>query len=276
MTLAKNFAHGIYERISRSLYGTGISKIQFVNSTHRKLIKKFKPEYVEVFGYRMFLDNSDEGGYSITKDTETSEMRFLKDKIKNMTNRTIVDVGANIGFYTLFFASLNMTGKIYAFEPEPKNFEILQKNIIVNNLKNITCYNYAISSRSGLLNLNLSEHMGQHSIGNSGIEVKCVKLDDVVDSAGFIKIDAEGHEIEILKGMSRLLKSDVMIMIEFYYKLLKKFGNPTDLLDHLNKMNFRFIDMRDGFKEVTSEDLLKKYDENSGATDLFCYKDQFA
>ena len=162
---------------------------------------------------------------------------------------------------------------VYAFEPEPKNFEILKKNISVNNLKNVKCYNFAVGSSNRTINMSLSDEMGQHYIDlNGDLEVKCCRLDDYIKNADFIKIDAEGFEEQILKGMPNLLSQNISLMIEYYYKLLKKHSNPISVIQILLKNNFSFFDMRNNFKLTTLDEIQDIYTESSGATDLFCYK----
>jgi len=270
----KNIFFVLYQKFSKSLYGSGLSKISIVRDSHRKLIKDLKPDFIHVFDYKMYLDSGDQGGYSIQQDSETEELNFLKEKFGSNSGKTIVDIGANIGFYTLFFAKLvGPKGMVFAFEPEPKNFEILKKNILVNNLKNVKCFNFAVGSSNETINMSLSNEMGHHQIDlNGDLEVKCVKLDDYVKSADFIKIDAEGFEEQILKGMPNLLKQNISLMIEYYYKLLKKQTDPISVIRILLKNNFSILDMRNNLKLTTLDEIQDTYDESSGATDLFCYK----
>ncbi len=270
----KNIFFILYQKISKSLYGSGLSKIPIIRNSHRKLIKDLKPDFIHVFDYKMYLDPNDQGGYSIQQDSETEELRFLKEKFGSNSGKTIVDIGANIGFYTLFFAKLvGPKGMVYAFEPEPKNFEILKKNISVNDLKNVKCYNFAVGSSNRTVNMSLSDEMGHHQIDLHGdLEVKCIKLDDYIKNADFIKIDAEGSEEQILKGMPNLLQQNISLMIEYYYKLLKKQSNPISVIQILLKNNFSFLDMRNNFKLTTLDEIQDIYTESSGATDLFCYK----
>ena len=147
----------------------------------------------------MFLDKQDDACHSITTDQMTDELKVLKKIIKQ--GDTVIDVGANIGFYTLFFCSLvGKTGKVIAFEPESKNFDILKKNIEMNNLDNVTLHQKAVGSKNSKVKMKISDSIGSHQISNSGdIEVDCIKLDNYVINANFVKIDAEGYEIEILK-----------------------------------------------------------------------------
>jgi len=267
--------HFIYKQISRLFYGTGVSKVPGVRKIHLKITENTKPETIDVFGYKMFLDEKDDACHSITTDDETEEMKILKKIIKK--GDCVIDIGANIGFYTLFFTNLvGKTGKVIAFEPEPENFSILKKNIETNSLENVTLFQKAVGSRNELIKMKLTSSGGFHHINDTGdLEVDCIRLDDYVKNANFVKMDAEGYEIEILKGMPNLLQQDITIMSEYYFKLIRKYNKPIEFFNILSDVGFKFIDMRRKFCETNITDITKNYDKTSGATDILCVKDDF-
>ena len=86
----------IYRKISKSFYGTGAAKIPLVKNVHSIIVGHTAPEFVTVFGYKMFLDQYDEAGHSVILDSENEEMKILK-KLIGMGD-TVID-GANIGFF---------------------------------------------------------------------------------------------------------------------------------------------------------------------------------
>ncbi len=262
----------LYKIISKSLYGTGISKIFFIRKLHLKLTEYSKPEIIDVFGYKMFLDKQDDACHSITTDQMTDELKVLKKIIKK--GDTVIDVGANIGFYTLFFCSLvGKTGKVIAFEPESKNFDILKKNIEMNNLDNVTLHQKAVGSKNSKVKMKISDSIGSHQISNSGdIEVDCIKLDNYVINANFVKIDAEGYEVEILKGMSKILHQNITLMMEFNINLIKNHSDPIEFFNILSQMNFKFQDMRNKFCETNGSKILMEYKNKSHITDIMCTK----
>lgn len=140
----------------------------------------------------------------------------------------VLDVGANIGYYAIMEASQLTSGRVYAFEPDPRNIELLQKNIKLNNLENkITVFPYAAS--------NVSEegkrfHLGERTNVSSFVErgdeagtaeVECVKLDDLpyIDTIDFIRMDIEGYECKVLEGARNFLthtKKPVKILLEVH------------------------------------------------------------
>jgi len=239
---------------------------------------------INVFGYKLFLDQYDTNGYSLMKVDKNDELQIIRNIIKK--GDTVIDVGANIGFFTLFFRSLvGDNGKIIAFEPEKKNFEILKKNIQVNNLRNIEIHNLALGSENKNLRMILSENVGEHRIFNEKdplnlnsnektefSDVKVVKLDDFVKTANFVKFDAEGYEVEILKGMPNLLKQNIVIFSDFYVRLLKKHNDPNDFFNILEKNNFKFFNVRKNLEKIDKNKILNDYTESTGATDVLCKK----
>ena len=129
-----------------------------------------------------------------------------------------LDVGANIGAITLPMAHLASSGHVYAFEASPTAYELLQRNIAGNGLKNATAVNAAITDHSGdKAEIFWSDqalgcaHMADQAGHRTGTreEVRTLALDDYgfrLDRVDFIKMDVEGGEAAALAGCRRLLK----------------------------------------------------------------------
>ena len=129
---------------------------------------------------------------------------------------TVIDIGANIGYYSLVAAKKG--AKVLAFEPAPEHFSQLKKNIALNNLEQVHCFQKVVSDSNGLVPLYYSHSYNTGMTGLSQPEefsgkkemVPSVILDEVlqelgITQAGFIKIDIEGAELLALKGMGRIL-----------------------------------------------------------------------
>lgn len=263
----------IYQKTAKMFYGTGISKYGIIRNVHNKIVQTVASNEISVFGYKMFIDDEHKADYGIMNIEKNKEFQLMKKSIKN--GDTVIDIGANVGFYTLFFRSLvGEKGKIISFEPEPNNFSMLKKNIEINNFENIEIFQYALGSEEKKISMKLSESVGQHTVDIDGdLEVRCMKLDDIVEKADFIKIDAEGYEVEILNGMKEILKKDIKLFVEFYYKLLKKNNSPGELLDILLDNNFDIFDARDNLLKIDDKTkFLNQFSENSPATDIFAKK----
>lgn len=146
-----------------------------------------------------------------------------------------IDVGAYVGVFTLEGAeAVGETGSVVAVEPEPRNGDLLLKNIETNGIKNATLVTKAIGDEKGRAKLYLSPHSASHSIaqrvGDNYIEVDVDTLDNLVSELGlkrvdFIKIDTEGSELEVLKGATNILgKLNVRLAIEATHTLAN--GEP--------------------------------------------------
>lgn len=208
---------------------------------------------VSVHGHRMYVPpDIDSLGFlmgTFEQDTCRLFERFI-DK-----GMTVVDVGANIGFYSLLAAQkVGPTGRVYAFEPEPANFALLRKNIVLNGYTNITPFPKALTERNGRIALYLStQGSGSHSIyrdqavGNENVEVESVSFDDFWESEGrpeigFIKMDIEGAEAAALEGMKHFLQSTprLTLIAEFFPGALRASGiEPDSYLRRLSSLGFQ-------------------------------------
>ncbi len=156
-----------------------------------------------------------------------------------------VDVGANIGYYTILLADkVGKNGKVYTFEPDKTNFEILVKNIKENNLKNVVAINAAVGKKEGELKLHKSEeNFGDHKLyGNDKDveEVKIVNLDKYFgnEKIDLLKIDTQGWEPEVIEGAKELIEKNKPVMFLEYspasYKQAKL--NGKKMMNFLRKI----------------------------------------
>ena len=126
------------------------------------------------------------------------------------THDIVVDIGANIGVFTLFAAS-RTKHPVYAFEPFPGSFEFLNRNIHTNGLDNVITHNVAVSDKIGRVKCFLSEISGGHLLFDHNIkgrldkyiEVAAITLRRIMDDNNleridFLKLDCEGSEGSIL------------------------------------------------------------------------------
>jgi FkbM family methyltransferase len=132
-------------------------------------------------------------------------------------NMTVVDVGANIGYFTLLAAKIVQRGHVYAFEPEETNFKLLSKSLSLNNLRNVDIYQKALSDREDQIKLYLSDatQPQSHSItpqkGTRSVNVASTTLDAFWKSVGtpkidFLKIHVAGAEEAALAGATQVLR----------------------------------------------------------------------
>jgi len=156
-----------------------------------------------------------------------------------------VDIGANIGYFTLMLAQLCQ--QVYSFEPHPTNFKFLQRNVELNNYKNAILYQKAVSEKSGKTKLYISNQCtGMHRIYPSKycteqtVDVETVRLDDIIEQADFVKMDVEASEYGVLKGMERLLKNVKVIIMEFVPECILEYGKkPEEVLALLSDFRIK-------------------------------------
>jgi FkbM family methyltransferase len=132
----------------------------------------------------------------------------------------LYDVGANIGFMTLVGARLvGSTGRVVSLDPEPENVAAIEANVAVNTIDTVTVIAAAAAGETGpvevigvrdMLWTRLAE-VGEHPMERERMTVPGVRLDDLVYEQGIdppdvIKLDVEGGELQVLAGMSRLLR----------------------------------------------------------------------
>lgn len=179
---------------------------------------------------------------------------------------TFVDVGAFIGFYTLLTARLvGYSGKVYAFEPNPVAFEILLRNINTNNYWGIVlAIPKAVADYQGQAQLFLRGEPAEGTLyGNEvsdSVEVATVSLDEFFSAEGWpavhlVKIDVEGAEIKVLKGMRETVRrnSYLKLVIEFNPgNQIKAVGNYEAIFENLLQLGFnRFYAIWHGVKPIS-------------------------
>ena len=198
----------------------------------------------EIQGSRMLLNLRDQG---IHKDLflygkrEPECTRLVQQELRK--GMKIVDIGANIGYYVLMEAKIvGDSGKIYAIEPEPANFEVLKKNVAMNSYtgrveplmasvgdKNEASY-LLVSSQANLHKIATPEQVRQ----NTGklIKVDMVSLDRFLEGkeAGFVRMDVEGYEYFIIRGMERIFREGrpLKMLIEVHTVGIKNRGGDVD------------------------------------------------
>jgi FkbM family methyltransferase len=137
--------------------------------------------------------------------------------------RVAIDIGANVGHYTLKLAELaGPNGRVLAFEPVPTTFALLAANVQQSGYGNVTLFNSAASNRTAILNMEVPDwtsgvrnYYQAHLADGGGLSVLSVTIDslNLPSSVALVKIDAEGHELEILNGMRGLIARDKPVLI---------------------------------------------------------------
>lgn len=166
-----------------------------------------------------------------------------------------LDIGANIGAYTLRMSELvGDEGRVIAFEPVPESFELLAANAALCRARNVTLINAAASDSSCELGMEIPKfetglanfYMARVSADPGGLRVLCTAIDSLglPHPIRLAKIDAEGHELAVLRGMTNILKTDKPILIvednsSELQPYLADFGYSSQKLDGSSNRIFR-------------------------------------
>ena len=287
-------------KLIASVGGERIFKaIPYLIPTYRKTYAYLRPNEIvrtECRGHEMYLDLTDvEVSRSLVSlgSWEEHETRIFSAAVKE--GMVVVDIGANIGHYTLEAARrVGEKGKVLAFEPEPHNFSLLCRNVEANRYRNVIPVQKALSNRSGAARLTLSAgNLGGHHLKNSGehgedVAVSMVTLDEfLLDEPrpiNVIKMDAEGAEMGILEGMKGVLEAnpDLILFTEFSPRAIQAAGHePENFLRALMEAGFHLgiLDQRnariEAFPDVPLSDFtgsLLRADNGRFYVDLLCLR----
>tara|TARA_E500000178_G_C16959801_1_gene725443 strand:- start:462 stop:1307 length:846 start_codon:yes stop_codon:yes gene_type:complete len=179
-----------------------------------------------------------DGYYEIKELTTLCEWLKTKKKIS-----CVIDVGAYLGNHSVFFSNYFKT--VYSFEPNTFSFKLLKLNTI--NQQNIKIYNFGLSDKNQIKNFySYESNYGGSSVKKNKkikftkIKAKFLKFDDlkIKKKADLIKIDVEGHELNVLKGMSNYIsKHKPLIAFETQKSEIK--NGTSKVLDYLKKKNYK-------------------------------------
>jgi len=249
------FLFSFYKKCIKKLsLGYGLSKFYPIRTAMKKIESNFKSDFAIVQGNKMFLDPGDSLDLSIRGVYGELDTEIVKNEIKS--GDIVIDVGANIGYYTLIFAKLvGKTGKVIAFEPESKNFELLKKNVTINELTNVVLEQKVVSDKNERTKLFLANsgivghHINPTKNNENFIEVDSITLDDylrennLTHKINFLKIDVEGAEIKVLNGAKTILQNhNLKIFTEFNREVIKKLGmDPRQILSLLTSNGFKLF-----------------------------------
>lgn len=172
--------------------------------------------------YKNFVDRQ----IAFYDDFEDHQMAYLTNGMKEIGADTFLDIGANIGFYSIILAKKDHIENIIAFEPDHRNVSSFEQNILLNGLTGrIILHQLAVSAQAGELRFQpgSDNSTGQSKVTDKdagSVSVHAIAIDEflnIADRSLGIKIDVEGHELDVIKGMMRTLKSnDCLLQIEIY------------------------------------------------------------
>ena len=250
----------------------------FLNTSPKDIIvKRFG------FGMRCFPDSIP---YYQSNVYEEMTALFVRQMSKGI--KTFIDVGANVGFFSILVGLSNPEVKIFSIEPVPEIYTLLKKNLLQNSVAAKT-FQKAVSDKKGNAEFQISTKPGQSGFlanpdngVSSTIQVSCVKLDDVIPDLPkgpvLIKVDTEGSEIQIINGMKRFFEKieDIRLVIEVNPTCLyANHSDPSSLLNLLDSLGFNVYVI--GEEEMRYEKYIpgSAWDEYMGARtyrNVYCIK----
>lgn len=210
---------------------------------------------------------------------------FLADQLTFEPDDVVIDIGANIGWYSLILERLAPDGvSIFSFEPDPLNFELLEHNLRLNAANKVTAIQKALADEDGEQTLyqHDNKNLGRHSLlplqEGKSVTVSTTSLDHFWDAHDlglrtprFIKIDIEGYELLALRGANSILERCPQILCEYSPAYMRQ-GNiePGDLIALFTGHGFQPHEMQANVMTPVDPDTLPGLDR---MTDLYWTKD---
>jgi FkbM family methyltransferase len=188
-----------------------------------------------------------------------------------------LDVGANVGFYTVLLAKKAVAGQVHAFEPVPLNYHILATNVLANNLQNVVTNQCAVGDAEGKADFSISQDSAFSSLIDTGRHPRLVEtrvpvltLDSYCEKrelprVDVMKVDVEGAESKVVRGAIRLLKDPLrrprIVMLELYDPMLQKYQTSIDQVVLMMKdCDYRpFVAKNHGLTGLLREDYNRFY-----------------
>jgi len=222
---------------------------------HKKRLRKKK-----YYSYNLYLYNLALHGMGVLnyENSEVSgEKYLLENLLKNAPEHSVViDVGANVGNYAKKCMEINSTISLIAFEPHPKTFFQLKAVSEVNGFRAINkgcgeendtllIYDYAENNGSSHASLYEGVIENIHQAKKISTEVQIIKMDDFatkekIDHIYLLKIDTEGHELSVLKGIKALIEKQCIDYIQFEFNEMNTISKTflRDFSEILNDYKF--------------------------------------
>jgi FkbM family methyltransferase len=193
--------------------------------------------------------------------------RYFEDDLEDLVRAfpslvrggNILDIGANIGYTATVLARAIAPGeKVYAFEPEPSNFRILEQTALQpKSSGKIVPLQLAVGAENGTINLWINDrHHADHRVvteqfgsahpRSKQVSVSLVSIDSFLESkpgrVSFAKIDVQGYELAVCQGMQETLRQnpDVTVVLEFMPSAMRELGfEPSRLIDFFVERDFK-------------------------------------
>ena len=250
----------------------------FRDEYNLKSLQKITTSGFEMFVTPRYLD------HYITHEYEPFSTKIIETYLKD--GSTFVDVGAHYGYYSLLAVNRKKNIRIIAVEPVKENFRILEKNLSLYQIASRKTYHAAASDRDGSEKFHVTEASDSagfydHPLTATKkiIHTQTIKLDSILKNQriDFVKIDVEGHEIRVLRGLQQTIKRNpkLKILIEFNPACQTIAGHdPSDMLRELINLGFELFLLKESgntiFRLTEQIDSWKKIMAELVYANIFC------
>jgi FkbM family methyltransferase len=269
---------------SAKLFANHLKHILFSVFTNKKTLVAYSEKYNLKFRFHIKDGLGKDIYYKKGVYAEDYITSFLLETIGIKDDDLIIDIGGNIGWYSLVLSHKNKP-LVLAFEPDIFNFSLLKNNVALNNKDNIRVFNLALSDTPGKMTLYLykKHNLGRHSfikqrnsIGTA--EVETIQLDSFLKAQELwdrkiklIKIDIEGYEFAAMSGAQHSLARTDYLMTEFSPGMMKEIKhNPMDYINQIKSFGFTpWLITEEGLSEPDFDSIIR----NNTQVNLFCRKD---
>jgi len=231
-------------------------KLIYYKIHNLKFIKKYQTitgaYYLPIFAFKDVIRNKIINNEIYQEEIVNLAKNFIKP------NSTVLDVGANYGQMSIIFSKSHNNVKVYSFEAQRFIFNILKKNVAINNV-NIKCFYNLVGNLNMVVKVkknNLDKFMtwGSYNlkITSSNLDyefIKAIKIDDlnINENISFFKIDVQGMDFEVLKGARlTIAKHKMPILFEYEKEYEEEYGYKfNDIEEFINSINYKIFKIVD-------------------------------
>ena len=281
-----------YQLLSKIWDSSMIGKGTLSRALSKILISKPKDPVISktIYGFDLLInpavDNGVESSLYYFGTYEKGTLNFIKTHLTE--GQVFFDIGANIGLMSIFASyCVGKSGRVYAFEANPETAKLLKYNIDLNTISNITIVDKAVGNQNGKIKIynNWAGNRGGASLikpeqETTSFEVDLIKIDDITEynsiNIGLIKVDVEGFEMDVLKGLENILSTPTppKLIIECSADRNNNYDSVYEIYHFIKKVNnYKIYKLSKGKErfgelvEINSTDELPKHDN------IFCIKE---
>lgn len=229
---------------------------------------RFRVKTEDVVGRHIYKYGQHEPGMSA----------FLRRSVDVNDGDLLIDIGANIGWYSMLFDRLcrGSDARVLSFEPDPLNHAMLTQNIAMNDATHVRTFQLGLSDNDAgaALHRFSDSNLGRHSLlpinDHGSVDVATARLDDILSMPEFagrrprlIKIDIEGFELVALRGAPDTLQHCPLVILEYSPSYMRLGGiEPVALLHYMRGLGFEAAVLRDGEPRAITIDELAASDRH--------------